>query len=276
MRKASTRAVQAQLGTILREATGPGGIEYLVPCGDPSEEVVHHAVESLGSAVQEYGLEQLLQTLAYAKQLPDWTAPSAGAMEKAFRFWDFCMNAAMGSAQQAAGGVMELRGLHGPMMMVKVAIPRVFPGVMDVLAGKSLLQEDASSSALCQRAAIADKLTLWQGSKCSYDESLEAPLHCKSIFMDTVPISFCCCNPDCTSLQGVSELGLVFKAEGSSTSSSSSSSSSHSSSQEGCRPRGGGVCSGCGVSCYCSRMCQRQHWAAGHKEMCGDLAAKLY
>jgi hypothetical protein len=268
MRDVAMGAVEAQLCRVLRKAKGPGGGTYLIPCGKPSDEVVQHAVESLGSAVQEYGIVQVLQTLAVAKQLPKWSAPSAGARDKAFRFWDFCMNAAIGCAERTHGGAMELKGLHAAIMMVSVAMPRVFPGVMDALVGQSLLHKDASNAAVRQCAAVAEKLKLWRGSKYSYNESLEAPLQCKSILLDMVPVSFCCCNTDCTSLQGISELGLVFKAEGSSTSSSGR--------QKGCRPIGGGVCSGCGVSCYCSRKCQRQHWAAGHKETCGALASLQY
>jgi hypothetical protein len=30
-------------------------------------------------------------------------------------------------------------------------------------------------------------------------------------------------------------------------------------------------CSGCGDACYCSRQCQQQHWAQGHKHECKKL-----
>jgi hypothetical protein len=273
MRKASTGALAAQLGGTLREETGPDGCKYLLLCGRQSEEVVQHAVESLGSAVQEYGIVQVLQTLGLAKQLPGWSEPSAGARQKAFRFWDYFMKEAIGGAQQAEADILQLEGfdgtiLGGALTLVVVAISKVLPDVVGVVTGMSqpLRDIDASSSAVRrQHAAVANKLKHWQkGTETSGFEILGIALSCKNICMDMMPVSFCCCNPACTSLQGVSELGLVFKAEGASTSSSR---------QEGCRPIGGGVCSGCGLACYCSRKCQRQHWAAGHKEVCGSFSS---
>jgi hypothetical protein len=273
--KASKGALAAQSHSRFWETTGPDGRKHLVPCGLQSEEVVQHAAESVGSAVQEYGIVKVLQTLALARELPEWSAPSAGAREKALKFWDYCMYVAVGGAQQAEADILQLEGfegirLGGAMTMVAVALPRILPGVMDVVMGRSLHVKELSSPAVRQHPAVADKLKYWKGRACSSVDAFEAALQCSSVFMDTVPVSFCCCNPDCTSLQGVSELGLVFKAEGSCTSSSSSSR------QKGCRPIGGGVCSGCGVSCYCSRKCQRQHWAAGHKEVCGSFASLGY
>jgi hypothetical protein len=262
MRKASRRALAFQLALRYQQFTYPGGSKYLVACGAQSAEVVQHAVESLGSAVQEHGIVQVLQTLAVARQLPGWSAPSAGAKEEAIWFWDCCLNATIVGHRHAAGNILHLKGSVGAMRMAcAMAIERVLPGVMNQLESGAL-----SSSAVHQHAAVAEKLTPWQGRQCSDLETYEAALQCKSILMATLQVSFCCCNPDCTSLQGVSELGLVFKAEGSCTSSSSSSNS-----QKGCRPIGGGVCSGCSVSCYCSRKCQRQHWAAGHKNVCREL-----
>jgi hypothetical protein len=49
----------------------------------------------LGSVVEEYGIGQVLQTLALAKQLPGWSAPSACDMRKALEIWGFSMNAAV-------------------------------------------------------------------------------------------------------------------------------------------------------------------------------------
>jgi hypothetical protein len=271
MRKA-TVPLAAQLGVTLREETGPDGCKHMVPWGPQSEKAVQHAVESLGSAVQEYGIVQVLEILELARELPEWSAPPTGGRRAAFHFWSYCLNVAVGGSKQADWAsseapedIMQLKGSDGIVMMACLTMPRVLPGVVTLFEGRFLLDRNADER---QHAAIADKLKPWQGKKSSYVELLEAALKCKGVMMDMVPVSFCCCNPDCTSLQGVSELGLVFKAEGSSPTSSSR--------QKGCRPIGGGVCSGCGVSCYCSRKCQRQHWAAGHKEVCGDLASLGY
>jgi hypothetical protein len=210
--------------------------------------------------VQEYGIVQVLQTLALAKQLPGWSAPSTGARDKAFDFWDVCMNAVIGGEQYSTGDMnMHLKGSESAMTVLMMACIKILPGVVHLPVEQSSSSDRFAAGFAGQHAFVANL------KGCI---KLEAALTlCRNILRDTVlQVSFCCCNPDCTSLQGVSELGLVFKVEGSSTSSSSSNS------QKGCRSIGGGVCSGCGMSCYCSRKCQQQHWAAGHKDVCKDMA----
>ena len=62
--------------------------------------------------------------------------------------------------------------------------------------------------------------------------------------LSMVPVGFCCSNPDCRELGGLSELGLVQGPEGAR-----------------------GVCGGCGLACYCSRKCQEKVWGA-HRQVC--------
>ena len=62
--------------------------------------------------------------------------------------------------------------------------------------------------------------------------------------LSMVPVGFCCNNPDCRELGGLSELGLVQGPEGAR-----------------------GVCGGCGLACYCSRECQEKVWYA-HRNVC--------
>ena len=89
--------------------------------------------------------------------------------------------------------------------------------------------------------------------------------------LQRVPAGFCCYNPACSNLQGLSELGLMpaiarrFDCGGSSSSSSSGPGRSS--------RKGGGVCGGCKRVWYCSRACQKQNWMK-HKAMCGAFAAK--
>ena len=63
-----------------------------------------------------------------------------------------------------------------------------------------------------------------------------------------VPMGFCCNNPDCSELGGLSELGLVQGPEGAR-----------------------GVCAGCGLACYCSRACQEKVWCA-HSNVCKEYS----
>jgi hypothetical protein len=190
MRKASKGALAAQLKSVLRKTSGPDGRMHLIFCGLQSAEVVQHAVESVGSAVQEYGIVQVLQTLELAKQLPSWCKPSAGVREVASWFWDFCLNATVVGQREAGGNMMQLKGLRGAMMMMTMSntMGRVLPGVVE------------------QLPAVADKLNSFQGMHGCFVESMEVALQCQSTLMDMVPVSFCCCNPDCTSLQGGGEL----------------------------------------------------------------------
>jgi hypothetical protein len=64
-----------------------------------------------------------------------------------------------------------------------------------------------------------------------------------------LPLPYCCNNPGCRNLAGLSEQELV----------------------SGRSSR----CSGCKVARYCSRECQAQHWGApaGHKAACKRLRA---
>ena len=64
--------------------------------------------------------------------------------------------------------------------------------------------------------------------------------------LSMVPVGFCCNNPDCRELAGLSELGLVQGPEGAR-----------------------GVCGGCGLACYCSRECQEKVWGA-HRQVCEE------
>ena len=71
-------------------------------------------------------------------------------------------------------------------------------------------------------------------------------------FVSSNPVSFCCNNVSCCNMgDQVSELGVSL----------------------GGRGGVGGVCQGCKEACYCSRDCQLQHWAAGHKDVCSLFAA---
>jgi hypothetical protein len=254
MRETITEALTAPLRPVYRLYTGPDGRTYLLsPSNHWPEDVVRYAVESLGSAVQEYGIVEVLQTLALAKQLPEWSEPAATPREKGFEFWDLCMNAVIGGEQYSTGDLsMYLKGSESAMAVLMMACIKILPGVVHLPVEQTSSSDRWAAGFAGQHAFVANL------KGCI---KLDAALTlCRNILRDTVlQVSFCCCNPDCTSLQGFSELGLVFKAEGSSTSSNS---------QKGCRPIGGGVCSGCGVSCYCSRKCQRQHWAAGHRKAC--------
>ena len=62
--------------------------------------------------------------------------------------------------------------------------------------------------------------------------------------LSMVPVGFCCNNPDCRELGGLSDLGLVQGLKGAR-----------------------GVCGGCGLACYCSRNCQEKVWSA-HRNVC--------
>ena len=64
--------------------------------------------------------------------------------------------------------------------------------------------------------------------------------------LSMVPVGFCCNNPDCRELGGLSELGLVQGPKGAR-----------------------GLCGGCGLACYCSRECQEKVWGA-HRNVCKE------
>ena len=64
--------------------------------------------------------------------------------------------------------------------------------------------------------------------------------------LSMVPVGFCCNNPDCRELGGLSELGLVQGPGGAR-----------------------GVCGGCGLACYCSRKCQEKVWGT-HRQVCKE------
>jgi hypothetical protein len=76
-------------------------------------------------------------------------------------------------------------------------------------------------------------------------EWLRVPLLVANGLLMAVPVDFACNNPDCESLDGPWELGLV----------------TH---------RAKVVCGGCGVARYCSRNCQQQHWK-WHMDTCRRL-----
>jgi hypothetical protein len=209
-----------------------------------SEEMMLHALGSVSSAVQEYGIVQVLETVASAKQMFEWGAPSAHDRRDAFDIWVNCINAAVGGDNRVVTHILQLKETCGMKELMMMTIRKLLPGGMQLLTAQPTLVRGTLSMGF-----------------------VEVALQSKTLLTDTGLISFCCCNPDCTSLQGVSELGLVLRAERYSSSSQSSRSGlpRH-------KVRSKGVCAGCLTSCYCSRECQRQHWDAGHKETCGALA----
>ena len=70
--------------------------------------------------------------------------------------------------------------------------------------------------------------------------------------LSMVPMGFCCNNPDCKELGGLSELGLVQGPKGAR-----------------------GVCGGCGLACYCSRACQEKVWGA-HRQVCEESECEIW
>jgi hypothetical protein len=241
--RASIGALAAKISDIHSELTDHGGCKYLVPCGaEWPEETVQHVVGSLASAVQEQGVVQVLQALVVARQLPGWSAPCFSDRQVAFWFCDHIMKLAVGGDNRGTNDKMQLRGSDSAMTMM-MAVPKTLQSVIHVVTNPPVLDGGAPT------LDFEDLEAIWQE---------------RSSFLDTCLVSFCCCNSECTSLEGVSELGLVLRSERSSSISSSS--------RKGPRAVGAGVCSGCSVSCYCSRACQRQHWAAGHKGVCAVFA----
>jgi hypothetical protein len=65
-------------------------------------------------------------------------------------------------------------------------------------------------------------------------------------YLSASAASFCCSNPNCINLAGLSELELLMG---------------------GAAERGGGYCSGCKRVCYCSEACQKECWE-DHREAC--------
>jgi hypothetical protein len=79
-------------------------------------------------------------------------------------------------------------------------------------------------------------------------ELLRVPFMLSHALVDALPVEFACNNPDCESLDGPCELGLVSQ-------------------------RAKVVCGGCGVARYCCRKCQKHHWGEHHKHVCCQALA---
>ena len=88
---------------------------------------------------------------------------------------------------------------------------------------------------------------------CDLQKGLPAMQRARAFCMSNT-VGFCCNNIICCNNMSdkVSELGVSL----------------------GGRGGVGGVCQGCKEACYCSRECQLQLWAAGHKDVCQRLQAR--
>jgi hypothetical protein len=141
------------------------------------------------------------------------------------------MNAAVEGDKSVPGDALELEGPAALRRLMMRAVVGLVPGGTDKLVGNSLHNRGASSLAF-NKAAVQAKNTLMERGLVS------------------------CCNPNCTSLRRVSELGLVSRAEASS--------------------KRFQVMAFAQVALRLVTVldieCQQQQWAAGHKEMCGALA----
>ena len=134
-------------------------------------------------------------------------------------------------------------GCHAADCCTGKALPKI---MADALGRVTSEVEKTLQRTLARAAGVLghDSGAVLQAVKELQDGGAESLGCFARMVLSMVPVGFCCNNPDCRELGGLSELGLVQGPKGAR-----------------------GVCGGCGLACYCSRECQEKVWCA-HGNAC--------